>query len=344
MKKTSSVRFAALFLALLLVSLTFVSCARASAPGGSNYAAEPSLSYREGKGSFSNISDGYDEKEAAEASPLADKDGEKTDAGERKRIYTANLSLETREFDSALSRILADAEKLGGYTGKTNVYNRTARGDRAYRTAEITVRIPAKDFEGYLNTVGGYCNVISSSTDVSDVTEAYQDLAARLSSYKTQEERLLAMLEKADDLSYLLQLEDKLSEVRYHIESYEARLRSIDQQVSYSTVTMTLTEVVDYTAPAPETFGQRMREALSEGWEGFLSGSQDIAVFLAAALPVLVLLVILVLVIVLIVKAKRRKRLKRAAQYAQQPASPQQPPVHPQQPPQYRQPPQNPQR
>lgn len=347
MKKTSSVRFAALFLALLLVSLSFVSCARASAPGGNNYAAEPSLSYREGKGSFSNVYDGYDEKEApppAEASPLADKENEKTDAGERKRIYTANLALETREFDSALSRILSDAEKLGGYTGKTNVYNRTARGDRAYRTAEITVRVPSKDFENYLNAVGGYCNVISSSTDVSDVTEAYQDLAARLSSYRTQEERLLAMLEKADDLSYLLQLEDKLSEVRYHIESYEARLRSIDQQVSYSTVTMTLTEVVDYTAPAPETFGQRMREALSEGWEGFLSGSQDIAVFLAAALPVLVLLVILVLVIVLTVKAKRRKRLKRAAQYAQQPASPQQPPVHPQQPPQYRQPPQNPQR
>ena len=344
MKKTSSVRFAALFLALLLVSLSFVSCARASAPGGNNYAAEPSLSYREGKGSFSNVSDGYDEKEApspAEASPLADKENEKTDAGERKRIYTANLALETREFDSALSRILSDAEKLGGYTGKTNVYNRTARGDR---TAEITVRVPSKDFENYLNAVGGFCNVISSSTDVSDVTEAYQDLAARLSSYKTQEERLLAMLEKADDLSYLLQLEDKLSEVRYHIESYEARLRSIDQQVSYSTVTMTLTEVVDYTAPAPETFGQRMREALSEGWEGFLSGSQDIAVFLAAALPVLVLLFILVLVIVLTVKAKRRKRLKRAAQYAQQPASPQQPPVHPQQPPQYRQPPQNPQR
>lgn len=335
------VKSLALLLSLLLIALLASSCAKNyGAPSGAAYdeAARENAGYA-WDGAF-DADYSKSSESPAQGEPLSEK--ESAPESDRKRIYTATLSLETRTFDEALSRILSDAEKAGGYAGKTNVWQRTASGDRVYHTAELTVRIPADRFESYLNTLGGYCNVISSSTNVADVTEAYQDLAARLSSYKTQEERLLAMLEKADDLSYLLQLEDKLSEVRYHIESYEARLRNIDQQVSYSTVTMTLTEVVDYTVPAPETFGQRLKAAFSEGWEGFLSGSQDLAVFLAAALPVLVLLAVIVLVIVLIVKAKRKKRMSRAARaaYPTQPPQPGQPQPGQPVPPQYRQPPQ----
>ncbi|MBQ7170664.1 MAG: DUF4349 domain-containing protein [Clostridia bacterium] len=328
----------ALCLALLFVALLSVSCARSAGYSSGDAYGSPmeSPNYNEEAAFDANYSKTWESP--AEGEPLSEK--ESAPESDRKRIYTATLTLETRTFDEALSRILSDAEKAGGYAGKTNVWQRTASGDRIYHTAEITVRIPADRFESYLNTLGGYCNVTSSSTNVSDVTEAYQDLAARLSSYKTQEQRLLAMLEKADDLAYLLQLEDKLSEVRYHIESYEARLRNIDQQVSYSTVTMTLTEVVDYTVPAPETFGSRMAEAFSGGWNSFVTGAADFAVAITWILPLIVLIALIVIVIVLIVKAKKKKRISRAAQYAQQPVPPQQPPVHLQPPPQYRQPPQ----
>ena len=127
-----------------------------------------------------------------------------------------------------------------------------------------------------MNLADGIGNVTSSSRTAENVTSQYTDYEARLSSLYTQEERLLKMLEESGDLESLIQLEARLSEVRYEIESIERNLRNLDQRLAFSTVTMELREVEEFTVTVPvqRTFGEKLRDAFADGWNNFVRGLQ----------------------------------------------------------------------
>ena len=90
------------------------------------------------------------------------------------------------------------------------------------------------------------------------MTSQYTDYEARLDSLRTQEERLLAMLEKSEDVESLIALEQRLADVRYELESIERNLRNLDLQISYSTINLNLQEVEVYTptVPVQRTFSE----------------------------------------------------------------------------------------
>ena len=81
---------------------------------------------------------------------------------------------------------------------------------------------------------------IDTSRSAQNVTSSYTDFEARLSSLNTQEERLLDMLSKSTDVETLIALEQRLSDVRYEIESIERNLRNYDAQIRYSTIDLTI--------------------------------------------------------------------------------------------------------
>lgn len=179
---------------------------------------------------------------------------------DRKLIQTAWMELESRDYAQALAGLEKMITEQGGY-----IESRSEQGGSLYSTrynaryAGITARIPADRLETAMGSAGELCNVVSRSTDVADVTESYTDTEARLKTLRLQEERLLEILSKATELSDVLELESRLSDVRYQIESYEATLRSYDSRVSYSTLHITLQEVVEYSIinDPPQTLGQR---------------------------------------------------------------------------------------
>ena len=75
----------------------------------------------------------------------------------------------------------------------------------------------------------------------------YVDFESRKTSLLAEEQRLIELLEKAENLTDVIQLEDKLSEIRYEIDRIESSLRTFDSLVSYSTITLNVQEVKDYT-------------------------------------------------------------------------------------------------
>lgn len=241
-----------------------------------------------------------------------------------KIIYTASVSIETTEFDKAVAALESQVRKIGGFVESSNVTGDTQYHDDGTTTvvnrwAYYTVRIPCEQFETFLHETEGFGNVTSTSRDAQNVTSAYTDFEARLSSLNTQEERLLDMLAKSEDVETLIALEQRLSDVRYEIESIERSLRNYDMQIKYSTVDLDLREVEVYTPTVPvrRTFSQKLSDALSDGWNGFTRGLQDLILGLAAALPALILLAVIIAVVVVLVKKYRRKR--RAGKTAQQP-------------------------
>lgn len=241
-----------------------------------------------------------------------------TDETERKIVKTVSLSMETKEFDSAAAALEKAAADLGGYVQSSNTsnssyysyYNGTQYKNA--RTASYVVRIPAQMTDSYVGTVSAGMNVTSKSTDVSDISDNYYDIEARLDAYKTQETRLLELLSTSSDLQYLLEVEDKLSEVRYNIESLTAKIRRYDSLVSYSTVNITLSEVIEYTpVTEPITFGERMGTAFSESWQSFVEGLGDFTVWLTYAFPTLLVIAVIAAVIILIIVLSLKKSRRR---------------------------------
>lgn len=251
-----------------------------------------------------------------------------------KIIYSASISAETTEFDEAVSRIEAMVASYQGFVESSNIYGNTRYNDDGTtnvvdRHASYTLRIPAEKFEQFLSETSSVGNVLSTNRYAENVTSTYTDYEARLSSLNTQEERLLAMLEKTEDVESLVALEERLADVRYEIESIERNLRNMDTQIRYSTVSIDLDEVEIYTptAAVQRTFGEKLADAFADGWRGFGRGLQRFALSLTEALPALLLLAVIVIVIVVVIKRciKKAKAKKAAAQPADCPGDPQQP-------------------
>ena len=214
-----------------------------------------------------------------------------------KIIYSGHVYMETTEFDNAIAALDKAVQDFGGFVQDSNVNGHTRNYDDGTtkvvdRWSCYTIRIPAEKFDAFMTLAGELGNVTSSSRNAENVTSQYTDHEARLASLRTQEERLLVMLEESGDLESLIQLEARLSEVRYEIESIERNLRDLDQRLAYSTVTLELQEVSVYTptANAQRSFGEKVADAFRDTWKSFGRGWQNFAVGLVYALPTLLLL------------------------------------------------------
>ncbi len=212
---------------------------------------------------------------------------------DRKIVKHSNLTLETKEFDTALDLILSAILEQGGYieSQNTNGQSLTHRGDYYERSASIQARIPANRLDSVTAVVGGIGNVTSKSENIDDITDSYFDSEARLNSLKLQEERLLEILAKAERLEDVISLERALSDVRYQIESLTATLRRMDSQVAYSYLNLSLREVVEYqvVSSAPKTLGEKIAASFKRSGEKLVWFFEAVLLFLIEDLPLILI-------------------------------------------------------
>ena len=124
------------------------------------------------------------------------------------------------------------------------------------------------------------------------------------------------MMEKAENVTELLEIQDYLTDVRYHIESLQSSLTNWDRQVSYSTISLSIEEVREYTPEAKLSFGQQLALALSRGLKGIGEFFRDLLLWLVEALPALLILGVVVFLVVLLIRRIRRGRAARRARKA----------------------------
>jgi hypothetical protein len=308
--------FAVLFAALVALS----AAAGCSSSYSANDMAKSEDNYGSASGGDSDISveTGSATKENWQSS-TSGTDGSEVD-DTRKIIKTVSLNLETKEFDTAITDIAAITESAGGYIESSYVTGKSYNDyGTVSRSATYTLRVPAAGLDAYVTELSGSFNVLSRQETSTDITDSYFDAKARLDSLVTQEERLLAMLEGATELQYMLQLEDKLSEVRYEIESYNSTLQRYDKSVAMATINISLQEVVEYQiiTEQPKSFSERLANSFSESWSDFADGFQNFAVGLVYAFPtLLVLAAIIFAAALIIIRAVKRGNKRRAEVYA----------------------------
>ncbi len=319
----------ALTLALLVLFIT--ACGANSAPrdamldanaGNMYYGAKAeseSMSVTSPSASTSKPTLGYPTDDAApsESNPA----GSAFPEG-RKIIRTMNINAETKAFDEAAASIESLTASLGGYIEASSRSGGSLHSGSSViaRSASYTLRVPAEQLDAFRAGLGEGINVVRESSGIDDITDRYFDVDARLSTLRTEEERLLDMLEKATELEYLITLEQRLSEVRYQIESYTGTLRRYDSQVAYSTVRLTLDEVLEYTpvTQTPKTFGERMGIAFRDSWADFADGCKSFAIGFVYALPTLLVLAVIfggiAAVLTAVIKRAKKKKKEHTAE------------------------------
>ena len=201
-----------------------------------------------------------------------------------KIIYTANLTLESKDYEAARSALDSALAEAGGYLESSSEYTRTGSS----RSVSLTYRVPQANYQSFLDAVAAAGNVTYRSQQADDVTTQYMDVSARLSNLQAQRTRLQQLQAQAETLSDLLQIEDSLTEVQSQIESWQSQLDWYSDQVQQCTVYIDLNEVQTYT-PADEGFFSRIGTAFTAGWGNFVNGLQQLVVALASVWPLAVL-------------------------------------------------------
>ena len=226
---------------------------------------------------------------------------------EEKLVYTASVTLESEDFEAASDALHQKIASLGGIIVSENAYNLNKKGYGG-RSMDMTVRIPQENYETFLAGLSDICNVAAVNRYVDNLTERYYDNENRLKSYRIQEERLFAMLEKAESVTEMLEIESRLCDVQYQIEALTNTQRTIDNDVRYSTFNLSLAEVKKFTTPEPETFGDKFKEAVGGSVESFGVFSENLLFFFIYVLPYLLCVAVVIVVVLVIVKVAKKKR------------------------------------
>ena len=235
-------------------------------------------------------------------------------ATERKLIRRVNLTAETTTFDQLIAEVNQSVTDLGGYIEQsdvsgTSLYDTYSRNRYSY----LVVRIPADQLDSFITQVSSRANITSTNESTEDVTLQYSDLESRKKSLTIEQERLWELLEKADTMEAIIALEARLSEIRYELESFESQLRTYDNQVDYSTVTLNISEVPVLTPTDPDSVLIRIQKGFTRNLSNVSTGLVNFFVWLVSSLPTLLLLAVILVIIILILR-KIKKRTVRLQQ------------------------------
>lgn len=309
MKKRTGVKNAVW--ALALVTLLLGGCGskadRSSATAADMEMAEEAAYDADG----AYLSDDIYSVDSAEVTDDVAEDGAVTPQVEdtsRKLIKNVNLSVETETFEELLATITEKTESFSGYIEESYTYNGSNYYGRGTRNASMTVRIPAQQLDAFLSSVSEVSNVISRNDSVSDVTLQYVDMESHKKALTAEQDRLLELLEQAESVEDIITIESRLSDVRYQIESMESQLRTLQNQVSYSTVYLDIQEVEKLTPVEEQTRGEMIREGFMDSLYGVGNGLLDFGTAVIIDLPYLVVWAAVILLVILIIRLLRKHR------------------------------------
>ena len=259
---------------------------------------------------------GYDTTESASAEEagsgaVTSENGiEEVQETDRKLIRNVNLSLQTKEFDTVLENMSQKVKDLGGYIQDSSVWGSSSDYSSS-RSASYTLRIPSDKLDEFIDVVETLGNVTYKNESVDDVTLRYVDVDSHKKALETEQERLLALLEKAENVEDIITIENRLSDVRYELENYESQIRLLDNQIDYSTVYVDISEVSRVTDTGKQGFFEEVASRFSDSVYVVLMGLRGFAIGILGSLPILVVWGVILAVVVILLRKFVFKKSKK---------------------------------
>lgn len=218
---------------------------------------------------------------------------------ERKMIQKLYYTIQTKTYESTLTLILDTMEKHKGYI--ENMEQRGLGGNEnttGNRYGYLRIRIPAQALKTFTEEFAGDAKIVESRLETEDATAQFFDTEAHLKTLTIQEGRLLALLDQSTRLEDMIELEARLSQVRYEIENLQSTLNRLDQLVTYSVVEIALQEVKDVLKleGKADSYFERAYEMFMTSVQAVFVFFEEASLWLIGLVPVLLIFVPVILI------------------------------------------------
>jgi archaellum component FlaC len=204
---------------------------------------------------------------------------------DRKIARTSSMDLLVSHPADQVEKIRAHVDSLGGYFERSEI-----SGSQDNAIASITIAVPSAKLEEVKSELRKLSvSVEREKTDAQDVTKQYVDVQARMRNLRAEESQYLQIMHSATKVQDMLDVSEKISEVRGQIEQAQAEFESLSKQVEMVSISVSLRS-----QPKAAEFAlnwkpmQQLRISLHDA----LDGVADYATAMSAALlylPVIVL-------------------------------------------------------
>ena len=205
----------------------------------------------------------------------------------KKTIKTGGINFQSQDIVEDYQTI---RELLPRYDAYIEHENQSRTKERI--SYQLTIRVPSTVYDSLFvtfSTIGHRLEHKYSS--IKDVTENYYDLSTRIKNDKLLEKRYLKILESATEIKDILEIENKLNQIRTDIENLQGQFNYLGKQVSLSTISLSFYEELPYVYDASQRGGflAKIFSAINNGWQGFL----NFVIGMIAFWPFLILLIVL---------------------------------------------------
>ncbi|WP_433943553.1 DUF4349 domain-containing protein [Paenibacillus sp. SN-8-1] len=234
---------------------------------------------------------------------------------DKKLIYKAELSIRVKDYRKVQTEVRAQIGQAGGY-----IVQFSENQNDEQLAGNFIIKIPAAGFTSFIDGIGKIKHEsLEQNIEGQDVTEEYVDLESRLKAKMIMEERYTSFMKNATKTDELVKFANELGRIQEEIEQAKGRMRFIDNNVAYSTVTIHLSQSVG-TAQTVDSgkentpLVERAKDALSGTLHVLYLLLQWTVIVLSGALPILILGAVLAVVIWRVRKVRAERRaVTRAA-------------------------------
>jgi ribosomal protein S6 len=234
----------------------------------------------------------------------------------RKIVYVADVTMQTKEFDAGVGKVGQMVIGSGGFIQSSvvrghNILDYYRQGRYAY----MTVRVPSARLEEFLAGLESDFNILETRISSDDITMHYFDTRARLNSLQIRQARILELLERAEEVTDLLELEKEHARVIYEIETLTSSLNRMDDSVDFSTINIHVEEVVEYerTPPVTATFGEQLSNAYRSAIRNFSNFWRNFALgFVGNFIAIIFWLLVIAAITIFTVRYIKRHKKARA--------------------------------
>ena len=240
-----------------------------------------------------------------------------SETSSEKLVYTASIDIQTLQYDDTIKTIKENIDKYNGFIENENERNNNYNWyvssydkTNGFMRNNMVIRIPSEKYYDFLYSLEGTGNIMSKNQNVENITKSYYETSSMIECLEIQEQRLLEMMDSCETIEDMITVERRLTEVQSELRMYQNNLSSMDSDVDYSTINISIEEVVEYSVKN-ETFFDKLKATISDTCDNFVYNLEEILFFIISIIGYIPFILFISAIAFMIIKLFKRKKIKK---------------------------------